>query len=324
MSYTAQFEGWDNLTQIDLIVAYRKAKADCFIEDGFPSAIDFAEFEEDLLTNLDKLLEEWKEHNGPKSISSYLGHFRVVPKKLSSKPKENSKNGHTHFSNKKRAFKHFCGSNTIIPEFRIVGNFPVKTHILSALWINMVGHKFDSCLNEGDVYGARLKRLKSNNKNIERPFNLTSVGSFKPYYQPYQQWRNNGLSAIRSELENKRAVVAVSLDLKSYYHTIDPSFLTSQDFQDTIGLDKDKKLSEDEQDFTKKIVKLLKNWGTNATKFAKGLTNTDTAIPGGLVIGLTVSRIISNVLLWKLDQLIREELTPVHYGRYVDDMLMIC
>lgn len=323
MSYTAQFEGWANLTQIDLIVAYRKAKADCFVEDGFPSAIDFAEFEENLLTNLDRLLEEWKGHDGPKSINSYLGHFRVVPKKLSSKPKENSNNGHTHFSNKKRAFKHFCHSNTIIPEFRIVGNFPVKTHILSALWINMVGHKFDSCLNDDDVYGARLKRLKSNGATNEKPFHLTSIGSFKPYYQPYQQWRNNGLSAIRSELENKRAVVAVSLDLKSYYHTIDPSFLTSQEFQTTIGLDKTKKLSEDEQVFTKTIVKLLKNWGTNATKFAKDLSNTDTAIPGGLVMGLTVSRIISNVLLCKWDQLIREELTPVHYGRYVDDMFLV-
>ncbi|WP_345855948.1 RNA-directed DNA polymerase [Shewanella algae] len=323
MSYTAQFEGWDNLTQIDLIVAYRKAKADCFIEDGFPSAIDFAEFEEDLLTNLDKLLEEWQEHSGPKNINSYLGHFRVVPKKLSSKPKENSKNGHTHFSDKKRAFEHFCKSNTITPEFRIVGNFPVKTHILSALWINMIGHKFDSCLNNDDVYGARLKRLKSSNKYIERPFNLTSIGSFKPYYKPYQQWRSNGLSAIRSELENKRSVVAVSLDLKSYYHTIDPSFLTSEKFQETIGLVKNKKLSEAEKNFTKTIVKLLKKWGENATKFSKNLSNTDADIPGGLVMGLTVSRIISNVLLWKWDQLIREELTPVHYGRYVDDMFLV-
>lgn len=323
MSYVAKFEGWANLTQIDLIVAYRKAKADCFIEDGFPSAIDFAEFEENLLINLDKLLEEWKEHDGPKNIDNYLGHFRVVPKKISSKPKENSNNGHTHFSNKKRAFKHFCCSNTLIPEFRIVGNFPVKTHILSALWINMVGHIFDSCLNNDDVYGARLKRLKSDGVTNEKPFHLTSIGSFKPYYQPYQQWRNSGLSAIRSELENKRSVVAVSLDLKSYYHTIDPSFLVSQEFQTTIGLDKTKKLSEDEQNFTKVIVKLLKSWGTNATKFSKSLSNTDAIIPGGLVMGLTVSRVISNVLLWKWDQLIREELTPVHYGRYVDDMFLV-
>ena len=323
MSYQAKFTGWGELTLTDLMIAYRKAKVDCFMEDGYPSAIDFAEFEENLLGNLKYLLKEWQEHDGPKDLSNYFGKFRVVPKKVSSKPKEDCKNGHTHFSNKKRAFEHFCKFNTITPEFRIVGNFPVKTHILSALWINMVGHKFDSCLSESDVYGARLKRLKGEGANKEKPFNLAGIGSFKPYYQPYQQWRNDGLSAIRSELEHKRPVIAVSLDLKSYYHTIDPSFIAELKFQEKIGLVEDKVLSKTEQEFTKKIVRLLKEWGKAASDFSKSLTTSAKAMPSGLVMGLTVSRVISNVLLCKWDKLIREELAPVHYGRYVDDMFIV-
>mgnify|MGYP003575046436 CR=1 FL=1 len=47
MSYQARFEGWDSLTAEDLLVAYRKAKADCFFENTFPSAIKFAEYEQD-------------------------------------------------------------------------------------------------------------------------------------------------------------------------------------------------------------------------------------------------------------------------------------
>lgn len=323
MSYKAEFKSWGALTLTDLMVAYRKAKVDCFMEDGYPSAIDFAEFEENLLGNLKLLLQEWQENKGPKNFGQYFGQFRVVPKKLSSKPKENCKNGHTHFSNKKRAFEYFCHSNTITPEFRIVGNFPVKTHILSALWINMVGHKFDSCLSESDVYGARLKRLKCDDFCKDKPFNISGIGTFKPYYQPYQQWRNDGLAAIRSELENQRPVIAVSLDLKSYYHTIDPSFITESKFQETIGLVKSKALSIEEQEFTKKIVRLLKDWGKAASSFSKGLTTSAIAIPSGLVMGLTISRVISNVLLCKWDKLIREELAPVHYGRYVDDMFLV-
>jgi hypothetical protein len=42
-----------------------------------------------------------------------------------------------------------------------------------------------------------------------------------------------------------------------------------------------------------------------------------------LTIGLTASRIISNVLLQKWDRLIHEKLTPIHYGRYVDDMFLV-
>lgn len=32
MGYQANFTGWQNLTFEDLVVAYRKAKADCFFE----------------------------------------------------------------------------------------------------------------------------------------------------------------------------------------------------------------------------------------------------------------------------------------------------
>ncbi|AMJ95478.1 hypothetical protein AVL56_14980 [Alteromonas stellipolaris] len=323
MSYKAEFESWKQLSLSDLMIAYRKAKVDCFMEDGYPSAIDFAEFEESLLDNLKLLLNEWQKHDGPKIMSQYFGQFRVVPKKVSSKPKEDCKNGHTHFSNKKRAFEHFCNFNSITPEFRVVGSFPVKTHILSALWINMVGHKFDSCLSDSDVYGARLKRLKAENKSEQKSFNLNGIGSFKPYYQPYQKWRNDGLSAIRSELEHRRPVIAVSLDLKSYYHTIDPSFIIEPKFQQTIGLVEENSISKEEQEFTKKVVRLLKGWGRAASQFSKQLTTTSKDIPSGLVMGLTASRIISNVLLCKWDKLIREELAPVHYGRYVDDMFLV-
>ena len=52
MSYYAKFTGWDSLTVEDLLVAYRKAKADCFFENTFPTAIKFAEYEQDLLINL--------------------------------------------------------------------------------------------------------------------------------------------------------------------------------------------------------------------------------------------------------------------------------
>lgn len=325
MNYQAVFNGWAQLTEIDLIVAYRKAKADCFSEDGFPSAIAFAEYEDDLLNNLKNLREEWSKCNGPKNLTSYLGQPQLVPKKISVEPKNDKKNGHTHFSNHKRAFEHFCHFNTLIPDFRIIGNFPVKTHILSALWINMIGHKFDACLNNADVYGARLKRIKntdSHNDDIE-PFHLASIGSFKPYYGPYQKWRSDGLAAIRSELEEKRPVVAVSLDLKSYYHTIDPSFITSNDFQQEIGLVGDLELSANERKFTTDFITLYKKWGTLSETFAKDLVISSSEIPSGLAIGLTASRIISNILLWKWDKLIREELAPVHYGRYVDDMFIV-
>lgn len=57
MGYQPDFTGWDELTLADLLVAYRKAKADVFFENTFPTAIKFAEYEQKLLGKLEALLK---------------------------------------------------------------------------------------------------------------------------------------------------------------------------------------------------------------------------------------------------------------------------
>ena len=321
MSYQAKFTGWQNLTLEDLVVAYRKAKADCFFENTFPTAIKFAEYEQDLLANLNELLASLKTSNGFAESEGYLGEFRLLPKKLSFKPKENSCNGHVHFSSPKRAFEHLTKNNHLIPEFRIVGDFPVNSHIISALWINMVGYKFDACLSDS-CYGARLKRIRDDetlDKDAPKPFHISAIGSFPHYIYPYQKWRNDGLNAIRGELEKERDVIAVSLDLKSYYHFIDPTALSLPSLHTEIGIT----LTEHEQAFTLELAKFLGAWSRKANTFAQKTIQGKTYVYGGLVIGLTASRIVSNVLLHGWDKLIKEKITPIHYGRYVDDMFLV-
>lgn len=329
MGYQANFTGWQNLTLEDLVVAYRKAKADCFFENTFPTAIKFAEYEQDLLGNLHSLLERLQADKGFADNQEMLGKYRVVPKKLGVQRKPEATNGHIYFSNPDRAFESLIKNNELLPDFRVIGDFPVDAHIVSALWINMVGHKFDACLTER-CYGGRLKRIRNDDsldKNAEKPFHITSNGSFYPYFQPYQRWRNDGLKAIRNELKQDRDVVAVSLDLKGYYHFIDPMAIASSDLHETLGLTADKTLSRKERLFTKELAKFLSNWSNGASNFAKELIDFSVGpmkqIPGGLVIGLTATRIISNVLLYRWDQLIKQKLTPIHYGRYVDDMFLV-
>jgi hypothetical protein len=47
MGYQATFTNWQNITLEDLTVAFRKAKADCFFENTFPTTIKFAVYEQD-------------------------------------------------------------------------------------------------------------------------------------------------------------------------------------------------------------------------------------------------------------------------------------
>ncbi len=190
----------------------------------------------------------------------------------------------------------------------------------------MVGHKLDARLDD-TAYGSRLRRVRTEDligDEEVRPFHITAVGSFQPYYQPYQRWRSNGLKAIRTELENERDVVAVSLDLRSFYHQIDPAFLGSNEFLETIGLKGDQALSPAEIEFTGQLSRFLVCWARGAENFAKKIKQGSAfELTGGLAIGLTASRIVSNALLQKWDRMIQEKLTPVHYGRYVDDMFLV-
>ena len=158
MGYTAEFSGWEALSLEDLVVAYRKAKADCFFENTFPAAIKFAEYEQDLYSNLDILLCRLQTDKGFLGYRDLLGSYRLLPKKLSLEPKKHKSYGHIHFSSPSRAFEDLVEKNKLIPEFRVVADFPVDAHILSALWINLVGHKFDALLSDS-CYGARLKRI---------------------------------------------------------------------------------------------------------------------------------------------------------------------
>jgi hypothetical protein len=322
MSYKAVFDGWHSITIEDLLVAYRKAKADCFFENTFPTAIKFAEYEQDLLANLNDLLRRLKSDSGFEDNEELLGDFRLLPKKLSTDRKSGiSESGHVHFSKPERAVESLFNNFDITPEFRIVGDFPVDTHIISALWINMIGHRFDAKF-DNSCYGARLKRIRNDqlfSEDDEKPFHISSIGSFVPYFKPYQRWRSDGLKAIRDELEKDRDVIAVSLDLKSYYHFIDPTAISGTALLEELDLE----LTDEEAAFTKQLALLLSAWAGGAAKFGQSVGGKKAKISGGLVIGLTCSRIISNALLHRWDKLVLEKLAPIHYGRYVDDMFLV-
>jgi len=151
------------------------------------------------------------------------------------------------------------------------------------------------------------------------PLTISSIGSFVPYFQPYQKWRSDGLKAIRYELEKDRDVIAVSLDLKSYYHFIDPMAISGTALLEALDLE----LTDEEKAFTEQLASFLCAWAKGAEKFGQSVGGKKAKISGGLVIGLTCSRIISNALLYRWDKLVLEKLAPIHYGRYVDDMFLV-
>lgn len=317
---------WEDLALDDLFFAFRKAKADCFFERSICIASQFAEYEQDLACRLASLLVRLQTEQVTEVLMQNLGQTRVVAKKLGTKAKPTKKgvspDGHGYFSDPARAFDRLLTSHDLTPEFRLVGDFPVEMHILSALWINLVGHKFDAVLPKS-AYASRLRRYRPEPgapKDSVGEYHLEAVGSFQPYYGPYKEWRNRGLKALRIELEAGNAVVAISMDLTSYYHRIDPAFMVDSRFLAEAGIE----LSEWELDFTKAFAAVLIEWSQRVAirMHAFGCSKREVTV-GGLPIGLSISRVVANALLVGLDRDIEHGLTPVYYGRYVDDLFLV-
>ncbi|MNS02529.1 hypothetical protein D3C72_338470 [compost metagenome] len=330
---------WQCLQLKDLLYAYRKAKADCFYERSSIASSIFASYEINLLSNLKDLLSRLHLQEGNVIIDSikmpgdralalsvHLPSGQLIGKKMSLKPgNEASSREQVFYSNPEREYSRLLNSKELDPEFRIVGNFSVDMHILSALWINLVGHKFDEQLCPKNVYGNRLRRFRApfgSPLDAVGNFHMDAIGSFPPYFERYKAWRDDGLAAIRREIEAGHSVVAVTMDLANYYHNLDPGLLADDVFLGEMGL-----LEGWEREFTKAFADAFLWWGKQARqeflRLGGKAEDCPTSKTMGMPIGLSMVRIVCNAFLESLDRDIEHGLRPVFYGRYVDDMFLV-
>lgn len=313
---------WVELELAHVFYAYRKAKADCYFERTAFVAEAFTRYEQKLYENLSQIWHRLRDGEIDQVLNEHVGAVVLVAKKLTKEPKNVGPQAHDFFSDPLQFFERLKESYKLTPEFRLVGTFSVEAHLVSALWVNLVGNEFDARLGSC-AYGSRLRRFRPDAGSApdrKGRFQIDALGSFEPYFTPYKSWRASGLAAIRGELEQERSVVAISLDLANFYHRIDPAFVALEDFQAEIGV----RLSEWQKTFTRSFSQMLAKWSDlSASYIARQKGTPDVHYSGGLPIGLSISRVMANVLLHKLDEQLITGLTPVYYGRYVDDMFLV-
>ena len=315
----------DFISMEALYQAYKKAKVDIFWEKSQPLSKRFCDYEQNLhgnLTTLQNILTqpgtEWF-----KSLD-FIGGYGFIPKGLQIPNPGDDQEGVAHFSasDPDDAWELLLKSlkdTKPKAEFRPVALFTVPMCVVCALWVNLVGHLFDACLDIS-ARGSRLRRLKHRADELPRcgRYHLTAPGSFKPYFKCYDEWRQLGLRAIRRELDENRRVVAVTMDLQKFYHNIDPRFILRDDFLTAIRLQdvSGRSLLEGERIFTEQLVTAFVTWGNALPK-----PNSDG--PPGIPVGVSAPRVMANVLLAEFDRLVQENLDPIYYSRYVDDIFLV-
>lgn len=208
-------------------------------------------------------------------------------------------------------------------DFRLLSKCSIDMHIVSTLWIELVGDHIDQTLgieqppnvdkfcNEqnSSAYGNRLRRTRAGEYNQAAP------GTTKPYLYQYERWQRNGYKAISDGLERGDEIVVLTADIKSFFPSLDPSFLTHNDYIKYSKLDS---LNETAQRLNRLFIKILQLWKHRISQL--------TGLPGscvGLPLGLAASGIIANGALAQFDKTIREQVNPLYYGRYVDDITVV-
>ncbi len=283
----------------DLGLAYRKAKVDLYYSTN-PSLFQIADYEDNLQSNLNDLLEllngvddSWIES------PDFLGDWILIPKSI-----------HFDFENKTEGL--ICASpddewseltsedKKPTAEFRVMARCSMNFHVLSALWMLKVGELFDQKLSS-NVYGSRLRR------NRHDQINERALGSFKPYLKPFRDWRDRGIKAISTALAEKKKVLALTADVSSFYHELNPAFMLDDQFIALLEI----KLDEEQAKLNRLFINALVAWAQL------------TPLKKGLPVGLPASAVVANAALFRLDQFIEHQVIPLYYGRYVDDVLLV-
>ncbi|MDY4610674.1 MAG: RNA-directed DNA polymerase [Sphaerochaetaceae bacterium] len=267
--------------------AYRKAKVDMFYST-YCDKIALAQYEENLISNLKSLQQRFDicctNHDFSAFHSkNFLGGFYFVGKNYESASEKTSK-----------------------PEvtFRLMAKPSIDFHILSALWVQHIGTVFEKSFKEEfSVLYANRVRITQKGEN-----SFQGLGSFLPYSIQYGKWKQQAINTINIAKENKRPCTIICLDVSNFYYSVNPMFLFHRYYYEQLQ-DREQKLHEC-------FCSVLEAWNNGV--FSKQLKK-----PLGLPVGLAASGMVANLALMEFDNIVMESCSPIHYGRYVDDILVV-
>ena len=186
----------------------------------------------------------------------------------------------------------------------------VELLIVSVLWLMKIGYKLEHDLYD-KAYGNRLT-LGSNKKITE------GLRLFKPYFKQYQRWRNEAIDKVEELIEKNEDAAIINLDIQDFFYnaTISESKLNKAVGKlDGSLLELHKIFIQINREYTKKLssYKYINN-DYNAI-----LKNKEFVLP----IGLPTSYVLANWHMDNFDKRILQEVKPVFYSRYVDDILIV-
>ena len=299
----------------DLIkISYKKLKSDIYFDtSNVFLRKKIADFEQDIDKNIEILAGAL--------INDFLYEYEAVnynclPKLVTTNDEEEENYIKNYVSNK----------DYNLNKITYFIDVDIEVQILGVLWVLLFGKKLERLYGRY-TYGNKLL------SNIEND----NIDLFKPYFNEYENWKNNGIQSVEKMIDLKKKSFMISLDIQDYYYSTDVSFSklkkdleldanentldASENIFDKFIIDGfSPKISRGELELC--IFNFIKNIFENFNKKLRDdkiIKNKNLIIP----IGFAPSKIISNWYLKELDMEIIDKLNPMYYGRYIDDILIV-
>lgn len=300
----------DFIVLSDLYKAYSKAKCDAFYDKSHFHSLAYAAYERKLDRNLRRLLSRLTTSDPPwASDLEFIGAYSFLPKSVEQPQPLQAERIHFATLDSIDDWNTQCSEirSPVEASFRQIMLPTIDFQIISALWILKVGHLFDRVIDRKLSFAHRLRRVGANGPLAEESRSL-----FQPYIQGYKAWRSRGLNAMRSALENSKDIAAVTMDIRRFYHCVSPSFLLNKGFLNRLGIS----LNYEQYCFTENFIRAIDTWYVSTP-------DSKERPEGALPVGLTASRVISNVLLAEFDKICATKTEAIYYGRYADDIFLV-
>lgn len=299
-----------NKSQIRIMVngAYKKLKSYYYYDKNFlyiKRKIAVFEFDSaDFNTKLDDLSENILNENNQyfDELISQLD-FQVFPKSMKSTiPNSDLIQDIDHNKN--------------IEKINFYIDIPIELLIIDCLWTLLIakissGH---SSVNKHSYAGSFKKSVFiSNDNDLFSGIDYASNRCFEPYFQNYSRWQSDAFTSINNHTSSS-SILLIGLDLTSFYYSVQFNFSSLNSL-----LNEDSRLPQINF-LTEQIEKIYNAYTNKISRYKKKIArvNNSTIFP----IGLLSPIVLRELYLGDLDNTIVEKLSPIHYGRYVDDMLL--
>lgn len=285
----------------DLYLAFRQAKTALYFEKRGVGLLELAAYEQELPKNLKAL--QSKLAKGKWFDKLKIGETWLVPKKL--RANDDADDGVVRIGAPRKTL---TGRPVDIqlrlsphPEFAIV----------EVLYLWRFGGLLDALLSRKEVLGYRLDLRKQQVVPHRRWL-------FEYWPKQYQAFRTAPLDAAKQALGRGEQTLIISGDLASFYDTVDPSFMTSEQLVAKLVVHGAQQADVDEYErATASLLRAYDRFRKEASRRAA------MPIKVGVPIGALTSRVVANLSLAPLDAHVASQPGVVCYRRYVDDLVIV-